>query len=279
MRGISSDITKKNAKTHSHEEKADIFSVEDKIEVNKSKKHTFNKIPEIESSPKIPKDKEIELTEEDLPDTSDYGFFDPKKPEVTKEKSSISPIWGYIFNVWVLWIVFFVLLAILAYQNQDAIKELIKFNKKVEEIAVVNPVKTETTTPTTEDTTPAETTEATTPAETTTPTTTTTPATTTPSTTTATLDKAAVKLEVLNGNGIRYSASSVVTTLTKAGFKVSRTANAKKFSYATTIIYFKTGQEEAAKAVAAALSTRQVSTELDDAVAGTYDVVVVVGKQ
>lgn len=109
---------------------------------------------------------------------------------------------------------------------------------------------------------------------TTTPSTTTTPTATTP----ATIDKSTISLEVLNGNGIAGSASSVAKTLTTAGFIVAKTTNAQHYTYLKTYIYFKTGKDAEAALVATALPDRQTTTAVSDTIAKNYDVVVVVGK-
>jgi hypothetical protein len=93
-----------------------------------------------------------------------------------------------------------------------------------------------------------------------------------------TVDKKSIKMNVLNGNGISNSAVAVKNILVKAGFTVSSVANAKKFTYPTTIVYYKTGKEAEANLVKDALSTRSVTTELYDSI-GTYDLQVVVGKK
>ncbi|MEI7792353.1 MAG: LytR C-terminal domain-containing protein [Candidatus Berkelbacteria bacterium] len=93
-----------------------------------------------------------------------------------------------------------------------------------------------------------------------------------------TIDKKAIKMNVLNGNGISNSAVLVKNILVKAGFTVSSVTNAKKFTYPTTIVYYKTGKEAEAELVKDALSTRSVTTELYDGI-GSLDVQVVVGKK
>jgi hypothetical protein len=96
--------------------------------------------------------------------------------------------------------------------------------------------------------------------------------------TTTTIDKKTIKMNVLNGNGISNSAVAVKNTLVKAGFTVSSVANAKRFTYPTTIVYYKTGKEAEAELVKEALSARSVTTEQYDGI-GTLDVQVVVGKK
>ena len=91
-------------------------------------------------------------------------------------------------------------------------------------------------------------------------------------------DKSTIKINLLNGNGIKNSATSVKSTLVAAGFKISNVANAKNFAYPKTEIYYNTGKVDDANLVKAALSSR--TTELVESadIAGKYDVVIVIGK-
>jgi len=91
-------------------------------------------------------------------------------------------------------------------------------------------------------------------------------------------DKASIKIKLLNGNGINGSAASVRKTLETSGFTISIVKNASNFNYKDTIVYYKTGQEQAAELAKAALSSRTVSTELSDSITGSYTLVIVIGK-
>lgn len=94
-----------------------------------------------------------------------------------------------------------------------------------------------------------------------------------------TVDKSTIIISVLNGSGIKNSASSVADTLKQAGFNVKSTANAKSFTYVKTYIYYKEGNLEKANLVKDALPDRQCEVSLSNTVVGaTYDIVVVVGK-
>jgi len=89
----------------------------------------------------------------------------------------------------------------------------------------------------------------------------------------APVDKSTIVISVLNGSGIKNSASSV------AGFNVKSTGNARSFNYAKTFIYYKDGKQEAANLVKDALTGRQTEASLNNSLVGNvYDVVVVVGK-
>lgn len=99
------------------------------------------------------------------------------------------------------------------------------------------------------------------------------------STTAPTIDKSAIKMEVLNGSGVKNSAQAVSDQLTAAGFTILYTGNANKFTYQTSIVYFKTGKDAEANLVKESLTGRVVETEESNIVVGSkYDVVVVVGK-
>lgn len=92
------------------------------------------------------------------------------------------------------------------------------------------------------------------------------------------IDKTAVVIEVLNGNGITGSADKVKSLLVAAGYTVSKVTNAKKFTYPDTLIYYKTGQEAVAADIKATLTGYQTTIENSDTIVGSYDIVVIVGK-
>jgi len=94
-----------------------------------------------------------------------------------------------------------------------------------------------------------------------------------------TIDKTKITIEVLNGNGISGTAAKVKNQLVNAGFTVDKVANAYKFTYQSTIIYYKTGKSGEADLVKTALSDRQSETNNNDSVVGNYDIAVVVGKK
>lgn len=96
--------------------------------------------------------------------------------------------------------------------------------------------------------------------------------------TTTTIDKTSIALQVLNGSGVTGAAATANQVLVDAGFTVSSTTNAKKFTYESTIIYYKTGKDAEANLVAETLSGYVTSVENEDSIMGTYDVIVVIGK-
>lgn len=91
--------------------------------------------------------------------------------------------------------------------------------------------------------------------------------------------KSSLLIKILNGNGVSGSAASVKSTLESAGYTIDIVKNAASFSYATTIIYYKTGKSAEATELTTTLSGRTTSTEISDSIAGKYDIVVVVGKK
>jgi len=95
----------------------------------------------------------------------------------------------------------------------------------------------------------------------------------------ATIDKSTIVISVLNGSGVKNSASSVAATLKQSGFSVKSTGNARSFNYAKTFIYYKDGKQEAVNLVKDTLTGRQTEASLNNSLVGdVYDVVVVVGK-
>lgn len=208
------------------------------------------------------------------------------KNKPNKEEDSVTIIntdkiakkFDHLLNIF-LWVVCGLLLATLVYINFDEIKSVfVKEETKKTETAKVTISKPtlEVYSGTTTTGAAAMTGVAAVPV--TTGTAVTTGAATTIPTTSTAIDKKSIKMSVLNGNGVTNSAVVVKNTLVKAGFTVSAVANAKKFTYATTIIYYKTGKEAEAELVKTALAARSVTTELYDGI-GSYDLQVVVGKK
>lgn len=99
------------------------------------------------------------------------------------------------------------------------------------------------------------------------------------STTAPAIDKSTIRIEVLNGSGVKNSAQAVSDQLTTAGFTILYTGNANKFTYQTSIVYFKSGKDAEANLVKDSLTGRTVTIEESNSVVGSkYDIVVVVGK-
>lgn len=100
---------------------------------------------------------------------------------------------------------------------------------------------------------------------------------TAPAVSTTSLDKTLIKVSILNGNGIKGSAAGVKTALETAGYTISNLSNAKVFTYTNTKIYHKTGKSDYAKDIKKTLSDRTVEIEESNSIAGSYDLVIVVG--
>lgn len=110
-----------------------------------------------------------------------------------------------------------------------------------------------------------------------------TPETTTTNTkeeTQSTLDKSKITIQLLNGNGITGDAAKVKTILEKDGWKVAAYGNANSFNYKNTYVYYKKGNEEAAKGVADTLKNAGRHTAiLESPNLSKYDIQIVLGKQ
>ncbi|OQB05950.1 MAG: hypothetical protein BWY19_00617 [bacterium ADurb.Bin212] len=106
------------------------------------------------------------------------------------------------------------------------------------------------------------------------------PATTTPTEETpVSLDKSAVQVKVLNGNGISGSAATVQKILVDNGFIIDGVSNASNFNYESTTIYYNTGKSPEAELIKGILSGYTVTMFENPQVAGKFDVIVVVGKK
>jgi hypothetical protein len=60
---------------------------------------------------------------------------------------------------------------------------------------------------------------------------------------------------------------------------VKNAANAKKFTYISTYVYYKSGKEAEANLVKDALPDREILLEQSDSLTTGYDIVIVVGKK
>lgn len=116
-----------------------------------------------------------------------------------------------------------------------------------------------------------------TPEPTATPTPVATPTPTPTATPTPSLDKTAVSIRVLNGTGAAGAAAAVKADLEKAGFTVRTVGNAKSQTYQKTVLYYRSGKQEEAKAVQAALSRYQSELVESDSLASPDTVLVVSG--
>lgn len=91
--------------------------------------------------------------------------------------------------------------------------------------------------------------------------------------------KTAIKIQVLNGNGITNSASSIKKEIEKVGFTVSSLTNASNFNYSDTIIYYKSTKKTEAESIKNSITLKNATIEASETLTKTYDIVVVVGKK
>lgn len=94
------------------------------------------------------------------------------------------------------------------------------------------------------------------------------------------IDRKAIRLRILNGNGIAGEAAKMKSQLEEGGFSVSSIGNAK-FSYTQTQIYYVANKKTEAESIASAITNYDtVITEAATSVVGdNTDVLVVVGKK
>lgn len=92
--------------------------------------------------------------------------------------------------------------------------------------------------------------------------------------------KAELKIQILNGGGVKGEAARAAQLLDKTGFKNIKTGNADRFDYEKTEISIKEGQKEFLQEITEALSENYtVSSDaktLEEK--ETYDVVIIIGK-
>lgn len=86
-------------------------------------------------------------------------------------------------------------------------------------------------------------------------------------------------IRIANGNGISGEAGRIEKILQDKGYEIVSTGNASR-TYAESIIYFKSGQDDLADAIKSDLSDEySFTTEVADSVVGSYDAVVVLGSK
>lgn len=85
------------------------------------------------------------------------------------------------------------------------------------------------------------------------------------------------QIRIANGNNIAGEGAKIKTLLESKGFKIASVGNATK-QYDSSIIYYKTGQEQLATALKTALvGSYNATIENSDSTVGSYDAVVVLG--
>jgi len=68
------------------------------------------------------------------------------------------------------------------------------------------------------------------------------------------IDKAAVQIDVLNGNGIKGESGLIATHLRQSGWAILNSANADNHDYARTVLSYKDGFDDAAKLISKEIS-------------------------
>jgi len=199
-----------------------------------------------------------------------------EKPKVIDQPNSKFNL----LNTRFLWSIFVILVLILCWQNYASIKNIF-IEEEPEASTQTTTQSSSTQTPSDSNPVAAETktiVQSTVPTESTVPTSDA-AATQTPPTTTTVIDKSTISIKVLNGNGVAGRAAKVSSLLTTDGYKVLSTGNAKRFTYATTIVYFHEGKAAEANLVKETLNDYSVSLQQDNTIANKSDIVVVVGKK
>lgn len=88
-----------------------------------------------------------------------------------------------------------------------------------------------------------------------------------------------MSVRVANGNSKAGEASRIKTLLESKGFSVTSVGNATK-TYEDTVIFYKTGKEDLAKALSEAIKGEYSATlKLSDETVGSYDAVIALGKK
>jgi len=93
------------------------------------------------------------------------------------------------------------------------------------------------------------------------------------------IDKASIKIDVLNGNGIPGESAAIANVLKQSGFNVLKAENADNHNYSQTLLRCKPGSDDAAKLVAKDISTFYPALVKQDLQEDSEsDIVVVLGK-
>lgn len=248
--GISDDI--KPRRIYRYENKKDNLVSSNSVNSDKKIEHTLSNLKNEQADDRYSDDTEHKIQIED-------DFFN-NKTETPKKQTKHH---RFPFKL-ISWLLVIIIVALSIYNNLDRIKNILK------DSAYYSPPAEEDDTYLNSDTTGS-----------TSPSTQSENVTTTPvaETVSPTIDKTAIKIEVLNGNGTVGSADKVATTLRTNGFTVSKVANARKFTYLKTYIYYRTGAESYMELVKTFLTDRVCLSEKSDSITSGYDLVIVVGKQ
>ncbi len=93
------------------------------------------------------------------------------------------------------------------------------------------------------------------------------------------VDKAAVQIDVLNGNGLKGESAAIATVLRQSGWAILNVTNADNYDYAQTVLRYKAGFDNAAKVVAKEISQFYPSVAEQALKADSKaDIVIVLGK-
>ncbi|MFA7244363.1 MAG: LytR C-terminal domain-containing protein [Patescibacteria group bacterium] len=270
--GIADDIRPKKNKKKIAEESEEVKEPEigdgELVSISHGKGHDFvasdiEEQLEREKNERNEYDEDSEYDEDNEHENmSDYFYRNSRiKEPKTKRKGS--------FGKWLILILVLALVGIIIWQNLDSIKSYFGIANSKENTNTdnsnlysdfsVNSSSQPTSQPTVqENTTPNASSDSTAAAE--------------------TPDKSIYTISVLNGNGIKGSAAGVTSALANAGYTVTNTGNALKFSYINSIVYYKTGKADVANAIKTVLSDRTIELSEDNTITGNYDIVIVVGK-
>lgn len=197
----------------------------------------------------------------------------PQKKPIPKEVNDMAPVTTSekrdVF--WPVYLVGIVIVAVLAFFGVRAGAKLVDTwmdlkPSSVDTGTAAAPETTESTPTATTTTEPAATTEPT-PAAAPTP-----PA-------KPAIDKAALKIRVLNGGGVSGAGDAAKKVIEAAGFKVDSVGNAKKFSYETSYVYYPKDKKAEAELLSEAIKDKYSITTEENEVAAGYDALVVIGKK
>lgn len=260
--GIANDISPKNKKV-----KRDITKNNAKIG-GENFERNINNVPKYSDDPFIFDHDEFQKTDDEAYEEKDNKL---ESPEKGAEKDSISSAKkGNPMTKWVI-ILVLVLISLLVYQNYSFISNIFSSNDNIQESDSPNTVYDNDYESKIDDTGSIEKEENS----------------TTESVsnelsdslnTASAIDRSSLKISVLNGNGITSSAKEVKTILEAAGYIVSNVSNALKFSYINTSIYYNVNKLDEAEDLKSVLTNRTCDLYENSSVAGSYDIVVVVGK-
>lgn len=182
-------------------------------------------------------------------------------PEITPEKRDV---------FWPVYLIGIIIVAILAFFGVRAGAKLVDTWMDLKPSSV--DTGTATPAPETTESTPTATDATTTPVAVTEPT----PA---PAPAKPTIDKAALKIRVLNGGGVSGAGDAAKKVIEAAGFKVDSVGNAKKFSYETSYVYYPKDKKAEAELLSEAIKDKYSITTEENEVAAGYDALVVIGKK